>query len=82
MADRFSHVRRHLRREDDRLLRGLDRFAADLVPGDAVRLVLLRSPHAHARISTSRLAGNAAQLKHDDQRPTAPVRIIDAGLSR
>ncbi|HEX4262212.1 MAG TPA: xanthine dehydrogenase family protein molybdopterin-binding subunit [Acetobacteraceae bacterium] len=39
-----------LRREDTRLLRGTGRFLADLVPGDAARAVMLRSPHAHAAI--------------------------------
>ncbi len=39
-----------LRREDTRLLRGTGRFLADLVPGDAARAVMLRSPHAHATI--------------------------------
>jgi len=35
--------------EDDRLLRGLGRYADDLMPG-ALELAVLRSPHAHARI--------------------------------
>jgi carbon-monoxide dehydrogenase large subunit len=48
MADRFG---RQPRREDARLLRGLGRFTADLVPPDAARMVVLRSPHAHARIA-------------------------------
>jgi carbon-monoxide dehydrogenase large subunit len=39
-----------LRREDDRHLRGRGQFVADLnIPGTA-EVVLLRSPHAHARI--------------------------------
>jgi carbon-monoxide dehydrogenase large subunit len=50
MADRFGHVPRRHRREDERLLRGLGRFTADLVPSDALRMVVLRSPHAHARL--------------------------------
>ncbi len=40
-----------LRREDTRLLRGAGKFLADLLPPDAVRAVMLRSPHAHATIS-------------------------------
>ncbi len=50
MAERFGRSARGTRREDARLLRGLGRFTADLVPPDAARLVVLRSPHAHARI--------------------------------
>lgn len=54
MAERFGHAPRRHRREDERLLRGLGRFTANLVPPDAARLVLLRSPHAHARIRAIR----------------------------
>ena len=39
-----------LRHEDTRLLRGAGKFLADLVPHDAARAVMLRSPHAHAVI--------------------------------
>lgn len=38
------------RREDPRLLCGQGRFIADLVPADALHAVMIRSPHAHARI--------------------------------
>jgi carbon-monoxide dehydrogenase large subunit len=38
------------RREDRRLLVGAGRFVDDLGPPGCVHLVLLRSPHAHARI--------------------------------
>jgi carbon-monoxide dehydrogenase large subunit len=54
VAERFGHAARRHRREDERLLRGLGRFTADLVPLDALRLVVLRSPHAHARIRAIR----------------------------
>ncbi|WP_245431031.1 xanthine dehydrogenase family protein molybdopterin-binding subunit [Rhodoplanes roseus] len=37
------------RTEDDAFLRGAGRYVADLVPADALRAVVLRSPHAHAR---------------------------------
>jgi len=50
MTDRFGHAPRRPRREDERLLRGLGRFTADLIPPGAARMVVLRSPHAHARI--------------------------------
>lgn len=39
-----------LRREDQRLLTGTGQFTADLVPPNAAWAVMLRSPHAHARI--------------------------------
>ncbi len=39
-----------LRREDERHLRGAGRFTDDLAPRDAVHLVVVRSPHGHARI--------------------------------
>ncbi|HET9903094.1 MAG TPA: xanthine dehydrogenase family protein molybdopterin-binding subunit [Xanthobacteraceae bacterium] len=51
------------RTEDLRLVRGLGRFVADLAPADAARLVMVRSPHAAARIvsidvsAASRLPG-------------------------
>jgi carbon-monoxide dehydrogenase large subunit len=38
------------RREDERLLRGRGRYVDDQKLRDAAHLVLLRSPHAHARI--------------------------------
>jgi aerobic carbon-monoxide dehydrogenase large subunit len=39
------------RREDYRLLVGAGRFVDDLMPPGCAHLVLLRSPHAHARIT-------------------------------
>src|SRR5947208_3027964 len=39
------------RREDHRLLTGAGRFVDDLRPPGCVHVVLLRSPHAHARIT-------------------------------
>ena len=39
-----------IRREDDRLLTGRGRFADDLVLPGALHMVLVRSPHPHARI--------------------------------
>ena len=38
------------RLEDDRLVRGRGQFADDLAPEGALHAVLVRSPHAHARI--------------------------------
>ncbi len=42
--------RRVLRREDARLLRGAGRYMADINLPGMLHLVVLRSPHAHARI--------------------------------
>jgi carbon-monoxide dehydrogenase large subunit len=39
------------RKEDDAFLRGAGRYVADLVPPAACRAVVLRSPHARARIA-------------------------------
>jgi carbon-monoxide dehydrogenase large subunit len=51
---------RRLRREDPALLTGEARFANDLnIPG-ALHLAVLRSPHAHARITSIDTAGAAA----------------------
>ena len=51
MTTRWFGARVH-RVEDDRLLRGLGRFTDDIVQGGerALESVLVRSPHAHARI--------------------------------
>ena len=41
------------RLEDERLLRGGSRYVSDLIAtSDALRVKILRSPHAHARILT------------------------------
>jgi carbon-monoxide dehydrogenase large subunit len=37
------------RKEDDALIRGGGRYVADAAPPEALRAVVLRSPHAHAR---------------------------------
>jgi carbon-monoxide dehydrogenase large subunit len=47
------------RREDARFLTGTGRFTADLIPPGTPRSVILRSPHAHARIR--RLDATAAR---------------------
>jgi aerobic carbon-monoxide dehydrogenase large subunit len=41
---------RHLRKEDPRLLTGRGRYVADLALPGLLHAVILRSPHAHARI--------------------------------
>lgn len=42
---------RHLRKEDPRLLTGRGRYVGDLALPGMLHVVLLRSPHAHARIA-------------------------------
>jgi carbon-monoxide dehydrogenase large subunit len=42
---------RHLRKEDPRLLTGRGRYVADITLPGLLHAVLLRSPHAHARIA-------------------------------
>ena len=42
--------------EDDRLLRGAGRFVDDIQPAGALEAAFLRSPYAHARISSLVLA--------------------------
>jgi carbon-monoxide dehydrogenase large subunit len=60
------------RTEDRRLLTGLGRYTADLAAADACRLVVLRSPHAAARIrgydiaAASRMPGVRLVLTPDD----------------
>ncbi len=50
-AARFGESRSQKRLEDDRLLTGKGRYSDDLEFPDAAWLVLVRSPHAHAKIS-------------------------------
>src|SRR5262249_37807907 len=60
------------RLEDDRLLRGSGRYVSDLiVTSDALRVKVLRSPHAHARIlaigaTVARTLPGVAVLTADD----------------
>jgi carbon-monoxide dehydrogenase large subunit len=46
---KFGFGQSVLRKEDDPLLRGGGRYVADAVPADALRVVLVRSTHAHAK---------------------------------
>ncbi|TAK80999.1 MAG: xanthine dehydrogenase family protein molybdopterin-binding subunit [Betaproteobacteria bacterium] len=54
---RFGAARSQKRIEDDRLLVGKGRFSDDRDFPDQAWLVVLRSPHAHARISSLDLSG-------------------------
>lgn len=49
---RFGLSQALVRKEDEAFLRGDGRYVADLVPPDACRAVVLRSPHAHARLAS------------------------------
>jgi carbon-monoxide dehydrogenase large subunit len=51
-AARFGASRSQKRLEDDRLLVGKGRFSADLEFPNLAWLVLVRSPHAHARVAS------------------------------
>ena len=44
------------RKEDDALLRGAGTYIADVAPQGALHAVVLRSTHAHARISIGDLS--------------------------
>ncbi len=62
-----------LRKEDDALIRGRGRYTDDFAPSHALRALVLRSPHAHAKytIDVSRarnLPGVALILTADDVR--------------
>lgn len=46
---KFGTSQAVVRTEDDAFLRGAGRYVSDLVPADALRAVVLRSPHPHAR---------------------------------
>src|SRR4051812_15193898 len=46
---KFGFGQAVVRKEDDPLLRGAGRYVADLAPAGALRAMVLRSPHAHAR---------------------------------
>jgi len=56
MAMKFGFGQPLKRKEDDTLLRGAGRYVADVMPGDALQAVVLRSSHAHARFSIRDLA--------------------------
>jgi carbon-monoxide dehydrogenase large subunit len=44
------------RKEDEALIRGVGRYVADAMPPQALRAVVLRSPHAHARFRITDVA--------------------------
>jgi aerobic carbon-monoxide dehydrogenase large subunit len=70
------------RREDRALLTGRGRFVDDLAVSGVLHLILVRSPHAHARIgaidtTAARSApGVAAVITADDLGPIGPVPLM------
>jgi carbon-monoxide dehydrogenase large subunit len=52
---KFGVGQPHVRVEDASLLTGHGRYLADLLPDDALRAVVVRSPHAHARFTIRNL---------------------------
>src|SRR2546425_10823206 len=73
------------RREDPRLLTGAGRFVDDLRPPGCVHVVLLRSPHAHARITrldverARRAPGVAAVVTGAEGRHLGPMPVNRPG---
>ena len=61
--------------EDARLLRGEGRFIHDVHAADEAYLVLVRSPHAHARLRSIDLAQALAGLA--ERKVTYPMRRIN-----
>lgn len=47
---KFGMSQAVVRKEDEAFLRGSGRYVSDLFPPDACRAVVVRSPHAHARL--------------------------------
>lgn len=63
---RFGSGQAVRRIEDEGLLKGLGQYTDDLAPGGELRMVLVRSPYAHARIAaidTSTAAGMPGVVK-------------------
>ena len=68
-----------LRREDPALLTGEAKFTNDLhIPG-ALHLAVLRSPYAHARITSVDVSGAASQPRAQQQDPPRETRMAVVG---
>ena len=65
-----------LRKEDDALIRGKGRYTDDYVPQAALRALVLRSPHAHAKftIDVARARSLAGRYETD----AALIALCDA----
>jgi carbon-monoxide dehydrogenase large subunit len=76
-------IGRSLRRQEDpRLLRGKGRYVADVVRPGLLHLVVVRSPHAHARIAgidvgaARRAPGVVAVLTAADLEGIGPLPVL------
>ena len=73
---------RLLRQEDPRLVAGRGAYVTDLALPGTLHMALLRSPHAHARIThviadrARRVAGVVAVLSADDIRDVGPLPVL------
>jgi carbon-monoxide dehydrogenase large subunit len=67
---KFGVGQPHVRIEDPPLLTGKGRYLADMLPSEALRAVVVRSPHAHARFKFGNL---------DMVRRLSGVRLVLAG---
>jgi carbon-monoxide dehydrogenase large subunit len=73
---------RLLRQEDPRLVAGRGAYVTDLALPGTLHMALLRSPHAHARIThviadrARRVAGVVAVLTADDIRDVSPLPVL------
>jgi aerobic carbon-monoxide dehydrogenase large subunit len=73
---------RLLRQEDPRLVAGRGAYVTDLALPGTLHMALLRSPHAHARIThviadrARRVAGVVAVLTADDIRDVGPLPVL------
>ena len=63
-ALKFGFGQSVLRKEDDPLLRGVGRYIGDVAPREALRTVVLRSPHAHARFRLDAVQARAMPGVH------------------
>ena len=74
------------RKEDFRLIQGEARYTGDILPRDAAVMMVLRSPHAHARIvaidaaSARSLPGVAAVLTGAEFNSACAAQLPLAGV--
>src|SRR6266446_1114256 len=66
------------RKEDEALLRGAGRYVADHAPAGLLHAVVLRSPHAHARLRIT----DVAKARAVDWEPLPPVIGAAAALEQ
>ena len=67
-----------LRKEDDRHLRGRGQFVSDIRMPGLAEVVFLRSPHAHARIRSIAVPGDAKRhvFTAADLPQMQPIRVV------